>query len=282
MKFETIFIGNEAPYLETLSKLSLLTKVVCTPIKGNSRKIFGSAYQFAKARKIEIVSPAVFMKNPGKIDIIVVSGYSKLIPRKVIDSSKTASVNIHQSLLPAYRGRHPLNWAIINGEKYTGATIHHLSEGFDEGNIIIQKKVKIAENDTVIDVYWKTIVKSCEMLHSFFGKAKRGDLTGFQQDLKLATYFPPRVPKDGKINWTEPAKNVYNLVRALTHPYPGAYFYWRRKKLVIDSAEPVKEGPIRAKLGIPVFFKGSCLVKTGLGFLRIKQLRNKKLSELKS
>ena len=282
MKFETIFIGNEAPYLGTLNKLSRLTKVVCTPIRGNTRKIFGSAYQFAKANKIEIVSPAVFMKNPEKVDIIVVSGYSKLIPSKVIDSAKTAIINIHQSLLPAYRGRHPLNWAIINGEKYTGATIHHLSEGFDKGNVIVQKKVKIADNDTVMDVYWKTIVKSCEMLHSFFRKAKRGDLAGFQQDLKSATYFPPRLPKDGKIDWTEPAKNVYNLVRALTYPYPGAYFYWRGKKLVVEGAQPVKEGPIRAKLGVPVFFKGSCLVKTGLGFLKIKQLRNKNLSELKT
>jgi methionyl-tRNA formyltransferase len=282
MKLETVFIGNESPYLEVLNKLSELSKVVCEPIRGASKKIFGSAYQFAKARKIEVVSPAVYIKNPEQADIIVVSGYSKLIPRKVIESSRIATVNIHQSLLPAYRGRHPLNWAIINGEAYTGVTIHHLSEGFDEGNIILQKKVKIFDNNTIMDLYWKTTEKGRELLPPLFRKAKKGDLTGFRQDPKLASYFPPRTPKDGKIDWTESAENVYNLIRALTYPYPGAYFYSHRKKMVIESAQPVREGPPRAKTGVPVFYKGACLVKTGLEFLKITQLRNRSLSEIKN
>ena len=159
MNFETIFIGNESPYLETLDKLSELSKVVCEPIQGTAKRIFGSAHQFAKTKKIETVSPTAFIKNSGKTDIIVVSGYSQRIPLEVIKSSRIATVNIHQSLLPAYRGRHPLNWAIINGETYTGVTIHHLSEGFDEGNVILQKRVEISGNDTVMDIYWKTVKK---------------------------------------------------------------------------------------------------------------------------
>jgi len=282
MRFDTIFIGNESPYLETLNKLSELSRVVCEPIRGTSKKIFGSAYQFAKARKIEIISPSAFIKNPGPADIIVVSGYSKLIPRKVIESAQVATVNIHQSLLPAYRGRHPLNWAIINGETYTGVTLHHINEGFDKGNIILQKRVKISDNDNVMDLYWKTTEKGCELLHAFFRRAKKGDLKGFRQDPKLATYFPPRTPRDGKIDWAEPAENVYDLVRALTYPYPGAYFYSQRKKWVIEEAQLVREGPSKAKLGVPIFNKGACLVKTGSGFLKITRLRNRNLSEIKS
>ena len=120
------------------------------------------------------------------------------------------------------------------------------------------------------------------MLHSFFQKAKRGDLNGFRQDPKFATYFPPRTPKNGKIDWTESAENIYNLVRGLTYPYPGAYFYSRRKKLVIESAQPVIEGPSSARIGVPIFYKGTCIVKTGLGFLKIVQLRNRSLSEIKN
>jgi methionyl-tRNA formyltransferase len=282
MKFETIFLGNEAPYLETLYKLSELSMVVCEPLRGPSAKIFGSAYQFAKKRKIEIISPSAFIKNPGQTDLIVVSGFSRLIPRKVIESARVATVNIHQSLLPAYRGRHPLNWAIINGETYTGVTIHHVSEGFDEGNVILQKRVKITDNDTVMDIYWKTVEKSCEMLHSFFRRTKQGDLTGFRQDPRLASYFPPRTPKDGKIDWTESAEKIFNLVRALTYPYPGAYFYFGRKKIVIENAQVVRKGPPGAKVGIPVFYKCACLVKTGSAFLKIMQLRNRDLSEIKN
>jgi methionyl-tRNA formyltransferase len=142
--------------------------------------------------------------------------------------------------------------------------------------------VKISDNDTVMDLYWKTVEKGCGLLCSFFRRAQKADLKGFRQNSKLVTYFPPRTPKDGKIDWTQSAENVYNLVRALTYPYPGAYFYSQRKKLVVEDARAVQKGPSNAKLGIPVFYKGACLVKTGTGFLKIKQLRNRKLSEIKS
>ena len=124
----------------------------------------------------------------------------------MIDSARVATVNIHQSLLPTYRGRHPLNWAIIKGETHTGVTIHHINEDFDEGNIILQKKVEILNNDNVMDVYWKATEVVCEMLYGFFDKAKKGNLKGFRQDPERATYFPPRIPKDGKIDWSESAE----------------------------------------------------------------------------
>ena len=282
MGCETIFIGNESPYLQTLNKLSDLSSIVCDPIRGTAGKVFGSAHQFAKKKKIAVVLPADFIRSPKQADIIVVSGYSKRIPRKVIDSARVATVNIHQSLLPAYRGRHPLNWAIIKGETHAGVTIHHVNEGFDEGNIILQKKVTISKNDNIMDVYWKATKTGCEMLYSFFDKAKKGNLKGFRQDPKLATYFPPRIPRDGKIDWSEPAEKIYNLVRALTYPYPGAYFYYRRKKMLIEIAKAEKEGPVGSKIGVPTFYRGACFVKTGSGFLKIAKLRNANLLVMKN
>ena len=216
MGFETIFIGNESPFLEVLSDISRVSGIVCEPIRGTSKKVFGSSYQFAKERKIEIISPSSFLKKPRPTDIIVVSGFSKLIPGRVIKSSRVATINIHQSLLPAYKGRHPLNWAIIKGENFTGVTLHHLNKNFDEGNIILQKKVKISEKDNIMDIYWKTVIKGTELLCAFYKNAKRGNIGGFRQNQKLATYYPPRKPRDGKIDWNETAVNINNLVRALT------------------------------------------------------------------
>ena len=282
MGFETIFIGNESPFLEVLNNISKLSGIVCEPIQGTSKKVFGSGYQFAKERKIEIISPSAFFKKPQPVDIIVVSGFSRLIPRKVIKSTRVATVNIHQSLLPTYRGRHPLNWAIINGENYTGVTLHHLSENFDEGNIILQKKVKISEDDTIMDLYWKTVEKGRELLGAFYKNAKKGDIKGFRQNSGLASYFPPRKPIDGRIDWKGSAVNIHNLIRALTYPYPGAYFYSKRKKWVIEEAQVVSKGPTVSKVGEPVFYGGDCLVKTGSGFIKINRLRNHKLIEIKN
>ena len=281
MGFETIFMGNESPFLEVLNNISKLSGIVCEPVRGTSKKVFGSGYQFAKERKVEIISPSVFLKNPRSADIIIVSGFSRLIPQEVMNSTRVATVNIHQSLLPAYRGRHPLNWAIINGEKYTGVTLHHLNESFDEGNIILQKKIKIYDNDTIMDLYWKTVVKGRELLSTFYRNAKKGNIKGFRQNPSLASYFPPRKPKDGKIDWKESAENIHNLVRALTYPYPGAYFYFQRKKWVIEETQVIRKGPTDSNLGKPIFYKGDCLVKTGSGFIKIKQLRKRKLIEIK-
>ena len=282
MGFETIFVGNESPFLEVLHNISKLSGIVCEPVRGNSKKVFGSGYQFAKERKIEIISPSAFLKKPKPTDIIIVSGFSRLIPPKVIKSTRVATVNIHQSLLPAYRGRHPLNWAIINGENHTGVTLHHLNESFDEGNIILQKKVEISGNDTIMSLYWKTVETGREILRTFYKKAKKGDIKGFRQNPGLATYFPPRKIRDGKIDWKESAENIHNLVRALTYPYPGAYFYSKGKKWVIEEVQVVSKGPADSKVGKPVFYRGACLVKTGFGFIKISRLRNKKLIQIKN
>ena len=282
MVFETIFIGNEPPFLEVLGNISRLSGVVCEPIHGASKKVFGSSYQFAKERKIETISPSSFLKKPRPTDIIVVSGFSKLIPRRVIKSSRVATVNIHQSLLPAYRGKHPLNWAIIKGENYTGVTLHHLNESFDEGNIILQKKVKISVKDNIMDLYWKTVEKGSEILYAFYKNAKKGETGGFRQNQELATYYPPRKPRDGKIDWNKSAVSVYNLVRALTYPYPGAYFYFQKKKWVVEETQIVSKGPKNSKVGKPVLFGGACLVKTGSDFIKINRLRNKRLIDIKN
>ena len=278
--YKAIFIGNESPYLDVLNKFTQLALIVCKPLRGNGRKYFGSALRFARGNQIPVSAPEVYMSNKVAADIIVVSGYPKRIPKGIIQSARIAAINIHQSLLPAYRGRHPLNWAIINGETLTGVTLHYLNERFDDGKIIKQESVKIEKNDTIMDVYQKTAKKGQKLLRNFCQEIGSKKIPGRKQNLASATYFPPRTPKDGKINWQEPAEKIYNLVRALTFPYPGAYFYYKKKKLIIEECKPLKTGPIELKRGKPIFKNKYCIVKTGMGFLRILRVRNHKLSEI--
>ena len=154
--------------LDVLNKFTQLALIVCKPLRGNGRKYFGSAHRFARENQIPVSAPEVYMSNQVAADVIVVSGYPKRIPKGIIHSARIAAINIHQSLLPAYRGRHPLNWAIINGETLTGVTLHYLNERFDDGKIIKQESVKIEKNDTIMDVYQKTAKKGQKLLQMIY------------------------------------------------------------------------------------------------------------------
>ena len=278
MKYKTIFIGNESPYLDSIKECSDLALIVCKPIRGNAKKHFGSAFQYAKKNQIPFSTLTDYIQNPQATDVILVSGCTVKIPLNVIRTARVAAINIHQSLLPAYRGRHPINWAIIRGEKNTGVTLHYLTEQFDEGRIIFQNKVKIDYNDTVMDVHRKTVFKGNKLLRYMFRVLKTSSFKSCEQDTKNVTYFPPRAPTDGKINWEDTAENIRNLVRALVYPYPGAYFYCKGLKLVIEKAEVQKSGPKGLLIGQLTFDRKAYMVKTGSGFLIIKEFRNREFT----
>lgn len=277
-RLKTTFIGNESPFLEVLKKNSDLRVIVCERVSSGTKKYFGSSYDYAKKNNIQIMSPENYFSNPVAADLIIVSGYPKLIPPKVIAHPKTGIINIHQSLLPAYRGRHPLNWAIINGEKYTGITIHHINNKFDGGNIICQEKVSVDKDDTIMDVYNKTVIKGKIMLKKVLNMACTKSFNGIRQGSESASYYPPRSPKDGKIDWNDNAVKIKNLVRALTVPYPGAYFYYKGKKIIIDEAEFTGNCQNEYEAGKPFILKGAVIIKTGKGFLKILKIRNKNLN----
>jgi len=222
-----------------------------------------------KERGLNTVKPA----RP--TDLIIVAGYPKLIPRRIIELPSIGIINIHMSLLPAYRGRHPLNWAIINGEKYAGVTIHHISEKFDEGNIICQDRISIKRYDTIADVYAKAVRKGNSLLGKTFRMIGSRQFKGIKQDRRYASYFPPRTPKDGKINWNEPADKIRNLVRALVDPYPGAFFYYRGKKKIVDEVDILPHiQRCDTKIGKPFLLNGCYTIKTCDGFIKLVKLRN--------
>lgn len=144
-------------------------------------------------------------------------------------------INFHGSLLPKYRGRTPHIWAIINDEKHTGITAHFIEEGCDVGDIVFQKKILIDENITGADLlsiyqneYPNVILKVLEMINE-------KNVIRLPQNNNEATFFHKRTPKDGQINWEWQKERIYNWVRALCDPYPGAYTYYNKEKIIIDE-----------------------------------------------
>ena len=174
-------------------------------------------------------------------DCVVVSSYNQILPPALIELS--TFINVHYSPLPQYRGRANVNWAIINGEPYAAISIHKISSGLDEGNILFQQLIPISFNDTVTSIYDKLNAIQRQYLGEAVLKALNGD-EGIVQNNAGATYCCTRLPEDGEINWSDSTKNIYNFIKALVFPFPGAYTYFEGKKLIIWQAKPVNNPPI--------------------------------------
>jgi methionyl-tRNA formyltransferase len=165
--------------------------------------------------------------------------YRHLLCGQILDIPTGGAFNLHGSLLPAYRGRCPVNWAIVNGETRTGVTLHHMIERPDAGDIVAQTEIAVDYEDTAYTLYSKIQSASKRLLDTTLPLIKNGRAPRREQDLKSGSYFGKRTPDDGKIDWSRPAPALYNLVRAVTAPYPGAFtFLPDGRKLFIWKAFP--------------------------------------------
>ncbi len=171
------------------------------------------------------------------LDFVIVTGWRSMIDTKVNDFIKSGFIAAHQSLLPKYRGFAPSQWAMINGETETGITLFRINKGeVDSGKIISQRKVEIRFEDYAADVDEKAIECIKEMYLEFFENYKNGIVTFTEQVEAEATYTCKRIPEDGNIIWDQDSMNVYNFIRALAHPYPGAFSFHRDKCYSIRKA----------------------------------------------
>jgi methionyl-tRNA formyltransferase len=210
-------------------------------------------------------------------DLIVVCSYSMVIPKPVLNIPRLGCINLHGGLLPQYRGPHVLNWAIINNEKETGVTLHYMDEGLDTGNIIGWKRFPIAFEDDALGVYTKLVQAGAELLSEYWDGIIAGNAPGIPQDEKQARYYPMRRPEDGRIDWKEPALKIYNLVRALVPPWPGAFSFINGQKVTICRALLVESECESSKLPgtvLDISDKG-ILVTTGKGLLLITEIEIK-------
>ena len=174
-------------------------------------------------------------------DLILSFYYRNMIHEEILKIPRLGAFNMHGSLLPKYRGRVPINWAILHGEKTTGVTLHHMVKRADAGDIVDQEAVPIGPDDTAQEVFSKCVTAARLVLLRQIDALTAGTAPRRAQDESQATYFGGRRPEDGQIDWTQSAENIYNLIRALTQPYPGAFTQVDGNKLFIWWAKPLKE-----------------------------------------
>src|SRR5665647_1713482 len=148
--------------------------------------------------------------------------YRHMLKQPVLDLPRLGALNLHGSLLPRYRGRCPLNWVLVFGETETGVTLHYMEAKADQGDIVGFKRVPISFEDTALTLSAKMTVAAPELMREAYPLLRAGTAPRLVQDHTRASYFGGRKPEDGKIDWRQPATAIYNLMRAVTHPYPGA------------------------------------------------------------
>ncbi len=151
--------------------------------------------------------------------------YRQMLSDAILNSASEGAFNLHASLLPRYRGRAPLNWVLVNGEEETGVTLHRMVKRADTGAIVAQQRVAIDPQDNALTLHRKQCRASVELLDSSLPGILRGDFTEREQDESQASYVGRRTPEDGRIDWSQPAHRIHNLVRAVTDPWPGAFSF---------------------------------------------------------
>ncbi len=169
-------------------------------------------------------------------DIIFSFYYRNMLSDEILALAPKGGFNLHGSLLPRYRGRAPINWALVNGETETGATLHKMVKRPDAGDIVGQHKVAISQQDTALTLHKKVLEAAQVVLKEQLPKLKDGTASLTEQNEADASYFGRRTAADGEIQWQKSAHEINNLVRAVTEPYPGAFSYLGQRKVIVWRA----------------------------------------------
>ena len=200
---------------------------------------FNSVAELAASRGIPVFAPEninhpLWVKKIKEFepDIIFSFYYRNIIKKPILDIPSAGCLNLHGSLLPKYRGRCPINWVLVHGEKETGVTLHYMTPKPDDGDIVCQRRIAITDDDTAKSLHEKAAQATSVMLDEILPRIKDGTAPRKPQDHSKATYYGGRRPADGEIDWTVGAEQVRNLVRAVTRPYPGAFSYIANEKCV--------------------------------------------------
>jgi len=214
-------------------------------------------------------------------DLLFSFYYRKMISKKILDIPRFGALNLHGSLLPAYRGRCPVNWVLVKGEEKTGVTLHFMVEKPDAGDIVGQKEVAIDVNDTARTLYNKLCTAAGLLLDDVLPVIKTGQIPRRVQNLALGSYYGGRRPEDGRIDWMQSAHEIYNLVRAVTDPYPGAYSLLENgEKIILWRVKPVLSGS-ENKPGDVELSGQYVLVKAGRDAIRLLdvEVQGKRMKE---
>jgi UDP-4-amino-4-deoxy-L-arabinose formyltransferase / UDP-glucuronic acid dehydrogenase (UDP-4-keto-hexauronic acid decarboxylating) len=209
---------------------------------------FESVAELAAAEDIPVYAPEdinhpLWVERIRKMepDIILSFYYRDRVGKEILSLPPAGCFNLHGSYLPRYRGRCPINWVLINGEKETGVTLHYMTARFDDGDIVGQQQVSIDDNDTALSLHQKLSVATGELLNQHLPKILENKVERIPQDKSAASYYGGRRPEDGEINWRQSAVTIHNLVRAVTRPYPGAFSYLGNRKCFFWQVKCIKK-----------------------------------------
>ncbi|MDP1734550.1 MAG: formyltransferase [Sulfuritalea sp.] len=229
-----------------------VVRVVTHKDNPNETIWFDSVAELAARHDIPVVTPED-PNDPAVVaelaalepDFLFSFYYRLMLKAPLLALPQQGAWNMHGSLLPKYRGRVPVNWAIIRGERETGASLHRMLEKPDAGGIVAQQAVPILPDDTALDVFDKVTLAAEIALDRVLPDLVAGRAVAKQQDLAAGSYFGGRKAEDGRIDWTRPATAVHNLIRAVAPPYPGAFSDTPKGRLrVLRSLHPTGEtGP---------------------------------------
>jgi methionyl-tRNA formyltransferase len=175
-------------------------------------------------------------------DLILSVYYRNMIGEKILNLAPLGAFNIHGSLLPKYRGRAPINWAVLHGESRIGMTLHRMVRRADAGAIVDQEGVDLGPLDSAEQAFRKALPCATRVLARQIDPLLAGTATETPQDEAQATTFGRRGPEDGRVNWRRSTREVFNLIRAVTDPYPGAFTDIGSSRLMIWWADPTHAG----------------------------------------
>lgn len=214
---------------------------------------FGSVAKLARIHRIPVMTPddpntaeLLSRLRDAQPDFIFSFYYRHMLKSSILHSATHGAYNMHGSLLPKYRGRVPVNWAIIHGERETGATLHRMTPKPDAGEIVAQAAVPILPDDTAKDVFDKVAVAAEIALDRILPALLAGNAPHVAQDLTRGNYFGGRRAEDGRIDWKNSAQQIHNLVRAVAPPYPGAFFSLKGTtvRLLKTLVEPIRQAAV--------------------------------------
>lgn len=219
----------------------------------NEQIWFESVAEFAKLRDIAVITPAdpnrpevVERITALKSDFLFSFYYRHMLKPELLAIPRRGALNMHGSLLPQFRGRVPVNWAVIKGATETGATLHYMEAKPDAGDIVDQEAVPILPDDTAMEVFHKVTCAAEVTLNRCLPALLAGTAPRIPQDLTKGAYFGGRKPQDGEIDWRETARDIHNLVRGVAPPYPGAFtgLRGRRVRILKTLREPERAAPV--------------------------------------
>jgi len=276
-----VFFGNHDVGIATLDALAQhadVVGVVAHPIDPEEGIRYASLFDFATINNLNVTrgkgKDTAVMKFVKGLDpdLVWVTDYRYILPSHLLSIAKFGAINLHPSLLPQYRGRASINWAILNGETEIGLTAHFIDEGVDTGDIITQLKITIDSDQDVGNAITALLPKYCSITRDVLSFFASGVIPRRAQEHTKSSYFPARRPEDGRIDWCQSAGKILNLVRAVAHPYPGAFCESQYGKIFIWKAcTSCTMGIVVGQPGALVGFseKDNPVIQCGDGFLEI-------------